>query len=158
MFILTKDLALVADAAAAWKGYESYLLSLKGRLPSETYEFAIADWHYDPRDRRCPHDAWVENFELAEISSGPRSEIRSLQLTVTLLGAYHDGNIKIEYRDVASCNVATKGGKHGDWLYDEVRISDCGLVIHEVELQNSHWMIECKSIEYRWLPFVPGSR
>jgi hypothetical protein len=42
----------------------------------------------------------------------------------------------------------TKTG-HGDWLYDEIRLSERGLVLHEVEFSsNGHWLIECKDIKY----------
>ena len=40
---------------------------------------------------------------------------------------------------------------HGDWLIDEVRVSDRGLVIHEIDFSSgSRLLIECKDIEHEW--------
>jgi len=45
--------------------YRAYLKEISEFLPAETREFALSDWYYcDPR--KCPHDAWVESFQIFE--------------------------------------------------------------------------------------------
>ncbi len=45
---------------------------------------------------------------------------------------------------------------HGDWLIDEIRLSEQGLVLHEVVFDGAHWLIECEDVVYTWLPFEQG--
>ncbi len=43
---------------------------------------------------------------------------------------------------------------HGDWLIDEVRLSEREFVLHEVEFSHgSRWIIECEDLIYQWKPF-----
>jgi len=47
---------------------------------------------------------------------------------------------------------------HGDWRYDEFRISDRGHLIHEIEwayraqCKAFVWVIEADDIDFRWIP------
>jgi hypothetical protein len=42
---------------------------------------------------------------------------------------------------------------HGDWLTDEIRLSDRNLVLHEIEFsRGSRWLIEAEDIVYEWKP------
>jgi hypothetical protein len=153
MYILDKDLNDATTPDAGWRQYETYLHDNADRLPASALAFATAPWHYNPRDPRCPHDAWVERLVFEEQSSGERHEIRKLQITAVLLGAYHDGQIEIRYEGVTRACIDTRNQTHGDWLRDEIRLSETGAVVHEVELQHAHWLIECQDIAYRWQPF-----
>jgi hypothetical protein len=160
MSVASEDLE---ESAALFERYFEYLDSVKERMPREAYSFAAADWHYDHNDSRCPHDAWVEELVLAEPSSGMRSEIRDLEIRVRLLGAWHDGHIELTYAKVQSYLLETPrkleypmrpGKGHEDWMIDEVRLSESGHVIHEVEFsRGSHWSIESEDLIYRWKPF-----
>lgn len=153
MFILVKDRLHLDDRSIdlGWVKYRQYLHENKRMFPSSAYGFATAEWHYDLNDHRCPHDSWVQSFKIYEDSSGSRSEVRKAQISVELLGAYHDGVIKIDYVNVSSYNLSTHSNCHGDWLYDEVRISAVGGVVHEIDFESSHWVIECADIKYQWL-------
>lgn len=166
-YILSKDLPNVGShiydkrRKEQWQAYERRLQKIKKRLPSSVQEFALAEWHYNPEDRRCPHDAWLEHVTIRELSSGERLEIRSLEIEISLLGAYHDGYTEFLYRDVESyCfdqphrkdrwHTNEKG--HKDWLIDEVDLSH-GNVLHEIEWSDgAYWAIECKSFEHKWIP------
>jgi hypothetical protein len=79
---------------------------------------------------------------------------------MSLLGAYHDGHIKLVYTKVRSYDL-TIGPKreaqaqrgHGDWLIDEIRLSDRELVLHEILFASgARWLIESEDIEYTWEP------
>ncbi|HSE25293.1 MAG TPA: hypothetical protein VLB68_26765 [Pyrinomonadaceae bacterium] len=167
-FILGKDISDEVDddlelRHARFAAYREYLESIREKLPASTYQFAIADWHYDPQSHECPHDAWVESLVISELFSGDRREKRRLEITVKLLGAYHDGYIDIVYQGVESYLLETPAGfeapplnvGHGDWLRDEIRYSERGFVVHEIEFsRGTNWLIECTDIIYRWTPFT----
>src|SRR5688500_18016295 len=67
-----------------WAAYQRRLQKIKKSLPPSAAEFALAEWHYDPSDPRCPHDAWLEHVTIREPSSGERSEIRGLEIEIRL--------------------------------------------------------------------------
>lgn len=140
------------DDSRSDKGYQAYvayLSSIKDRLPQTAYEFATADWHYDFTKSKCPHDAWVQEIKIREIAEGGRQEIRKTQIEIILLGAYHDRLLKVTYSDVASQSVNSRQSKdgYGDWLVDEISLSDLGLVVHEVKFANNALIrIECGDI------------
>lgn len=166
-FILTSDDNPTADAADAaeqfrrkYDAYRTYLTSIRDSLPPSAYEFATASWR-EGEDHRNPHDSWVESLTIVEPSSGERHEMRSLEMHVRLLGAYHDGHMVLIYRDVQSYGLNTpltfKGPPlnvgHGDWLVDEVTLSESNLVQHEIEFsRGTRWCIECRDIEWAWYP------
>ncbi len=143
-----------------WERYREYLASLEGKIPPSAYSFATAEWHYDPQDHRSPHDAWVETLRIEEPASGDRQQVRGLEISVRLLGAYHDGCLELTYKSVRSYSLRhVKGvhfvGAHGDWLVDEVRLSEGGGVMHEIVFASeARWVIEYEAIEWELVPFV----
>ena len=157
-YILTKDRPNNSDEEwqSGWSAYRAYLDSVKGQLPRAAYEFATASWHYDFEDHHSPHDGWLEEVVIREPASGARKENRSLEIVARLLAAYHDGHIELKYSDVQNYSLASgvaNGSGHGDWLYDEIRLSEQGRVLHEVEWSGGGlWLIECGGVVYKWMP------
>jgi hypothetical protein len=162
-FFLSSDFADNSASPALLKArfdaYREYLLSIRAKLPSSAYEFAMAEWHYDPQIPQCPHDAWVEKLMIAEPALGERHEKRSIEIQLELLGAYHDGHIHLTYKNIRSYSLDTPPDfklpllnvGHGDWLTDEIRLSDRELVLHEIEFScGSRWLIEAEDIIYEW--------
>ncbi len=143
--------------------YKTYLKSIKEKIPQSVYEFAAAEWHYNTRDARCPHDAWLEEIKFGEVETGEKFEIRPLEIHLKLLGAYHNGHIEIIYKNIHSYSFNSKRGFrlsgykgeyfHGDWLQDEIRLSENGFVIHEIEWEHGNWLIEFEDFDYKWIPF-----
>lgn len=162
MFILPKDFdeenphefSLVRERH---EQYRNYLESIAPKLPPSAREFALAAWRLDPTDHRCPHDSWVEHLRIFEEATGERREIRTAHIEVKLLGAYHDGYLDLKYKNVRGYSLvksAEYSDCHGDWLYDEVRLSENGRVLHEIEFWlKASWLIECEDIEFAWTPF-----
>ena len=155
-FILRKDNNQGSAEAfiQSWHRYRDYLASIADKLPDSAREFALADWHHDFDDHRAPHDAWVEAVHIFETALGERQEQRQIHIKVRLLGAYHDGHIEIEYMYVRRYSINSIYPNHGDWGYDEIRLSDDGHVLHEIEFEmgDTAWLIECENIRYTWLP------
>jgi hypothetical protein len=142
----------------AFAEYRAYIESVRSKLPVSAHEFAAADWHYDATDHRCPHDSWVESLQIHEPSTGNRHEMRETEITLRVLGAYHDGYLEFSYSGVCSYTLSGKIQVHpkighGDWLTDEIRLSDREFVLHEIVFSSgSQWLIECLDIAIRWLP------
>jgi hypothetical protein len=148
-----------AAVKAAFDAYYRYLESVRERLPPAAFEFATARWHYDPDDHRSPHDAWVESIHITEPSSGERREQRRIDIQLRLLGSYHDGHLELSYQDVQSYSLEAPlmpaGGDrpvgHGDWLVDEIRLSERGHVMHEIRFSTGAlWAIESLNVQCQW--------
>lgn len=153
-FILAAD-GRDEDVTSAFDRYRQYLEASKDRFPQGAYALATSGWYYDPNDHRSPHDAWLEQFDLNEISATESGKGRWLSLTVRLLGAYHDGYVELRYPRVRSYSFALERGDRGhcDWRYDEFRVTDQGELIHEIEWgapgKVGHWVIEASDLEFR---------
>jgi hypothetical protein len=131
-------------------------------MPPRAFEFATAEWHYDPEDHRCPHDAWVKSLIVSERASGSRQERRSLEVELTLLGAYHDGVLTLTYCGVRQYSLFQPPVNqqaevaHGDWLVDEVEVADASrpeapLVVHHILFSGRGvWTIEAQDILCEW--------
>jgi hypothetical protein len=144
-----------------WQKYREYLESVREYMPRSAHEFATAPWHYDTADARSLHDSWVDFLTIREPAQGERREIRSLEIEIRLLGPYHNGKTVLVYRNVQSYSLNTPFGLvspphevgHGDWLCDEVRLSERNHVLHEIEFsRGSRWIIECADIVCAWEP------
>jgi hypothetical protein len=142
-----------------YKLYSDYLTANRQNFPSEAYEFATAEWHYDPADHRCPHDSWVEQLTITESQQDSASKNRSIGMQLVLLGAYHDGKLRIGYEGVKSYNLnllpdsVSESKSHGDWLIDEIRLLDNRWLVHEINFwRDGSWRIECQNIKCEWLP------
>ncbi len=101
----------------------------------------------------------MEKISISEPSEGKRHEIRQASLKIELMGAYHDGWIEFYYPRVYSFllnSYAVESG-HQDWRYDELRLSNSGLLVHEIEWSGpsdtARWRIEADDIIYSWIPF-----
>lgn len=158
-YILAKDRLQNSNEEwqSCWSAYCTYLESVKDLLPRSAFEFASASWHYDFSDHRSPHDAWLEEVVIRASASGERKENRSLEILARLFAAYHDGHIELRYSEVRdyslTSGVSVEMG-HGDWRYDEIRLSNQSRrVLHEVEWSGGGlWVIECGDVSYRWIP------
>lgn len=142
-----------------FKSYKKYLTDNQHLFPQSAYEFANAEWHYNAQDHRCPHDSWVDSLQILEKHSSTSDGNKGIEIQLALLGAYHDGQIQIYYEDVKGYNFnlapdSFEVKSHGDWIIDEIHLSEQGWLIHEIKfVLNGEWKIECENIKYVWLPF-----
>jgi hypothetical protein len=147
------------DVVESFRKYRKFLDDNRERFPSVAYALAISDWYFDPQYHECPHDAWLEWVKIEEHSTEERHEIRTVAITIKLLGAYRDGIIEIHYPKVFEYlfnSLALEGG-HRDWLYDEMRLNEKGRLIHEIEWKgyqsSGSWLIVASDVEFKWTPF-----
>jgi hypothetical protein len=157
MFILEEQRN--KDLIASFRQYRKYLVDNCDRFPSTAYALATSDWYFDFQRHECPHDAWLEYARVDERSTGENHEVRSVAITISLLGAYHDGTIEIHYPKVFEYrfNSFALDGGHHDWRYDEFRLNERGQVIHEIEWNgcrnSSSWLIVASDVLFKWRPF-----
>jgi hypothetical protein len=159
-FILSAQRETVVGA---FEQYRAYLASKAATCPRSAYALATSDWYFDPRDHRCPHDAWLESITITEPATGKRSEQRGTTIRIRLLGAYHDGFIELSYARVIRYSLTSPSSERGlgDWRYDEFRVAPGGHLIHEIEWagfpreEGSRWTIESADIEFQWIPRSP---
>jgi hypothetical protein len=149
MFILNRDRPnnSLEEWKSGWDNYQQYLKSISSRLPDSALAYALAEWHYNHLEHRAPHDAWLQKLEILGLEGG---EGRNCRIVATFLGAYHDGIISLEYLDVLSYSICSSAENLGDWQYDEIRLSEDGKVIHEIEFDRGTWLIICRDMNYRW--------
>ena len=149
------------DPVGAFARYRGYLEENRERFPPSAYALACSAWYFDPSDSRCPHDSWVERFELIEDGGGERREQRVPSIRITLLGAYHDRLIVLRYPGVRrySLEAVELECGHSGWRYDEFRATDQGLVLHQIEWcrlnDTARWSIEAEDVLIEWQALPP---
>src|SRR5215813_4370912 len=133
MFILAEQRD--KDPTGYFGPYLNYLKDNQDRFPKSAFSLATSEWYFDFNISGCPHDAWLETIAISEPSSGERSEIRTVELKIELLAAWHDGIIILRYPRVFGYKLEGRDLARGhlDWRYDEFRVNDQGHLIHEIE-------------------------
>lgn len=116
-----------ANGTVKFDEYFNYLKSVSDKIPGEMYNF-FKEWkHYSLDDRESLHDCWVENISIAESSDGSPEKNRNVNVSIFLLGAYHDRRITLNYHDVSNYNLSgceLCSGAHGDIVVHELNIED----------------------------------
>jgi hypothetical protein len=159
-FILSAQLdADNCDPRALWQKYQEYVRANERAFTPGAFALATAEWFFGSDDHRAPHDAWLESAVFAEPSAGSRSEIRSLNLRVRLLGAYHDQYLELFYPHVYSYTFSHSAVAEGhfDWRYHELRISERGRLVHEIEWAGrpgveGRWLLEVSDVQFTTTP------
>ena len=155
-FILSEQLdADDSDPRLLWRRYQEYVRRNQASFPPGAFTLAMSEWFFGSDDHRAPHDAWLESMTFEEPASGERSEIRHLALRVRLLGAYHDLHLELFYPRVFSysLNHPQVGEGHFDWRYHELRLSEKGTLIHEIEWAGrpgveGRWLLEVSDVQF----------
>ena len=118
--------------------YLDALNSYRHLLPVEVAEFASDEDRYVLTHPSSLHDAWVEQISVTESRNVDGASSR-IGVALRLLGQMHDRHIILTYENVS--NYSISGGEnqwsthqtlHGDVFTHEVRVSDCGRVVHEI--------------------------
>lgn len=139
--IIMKWLIKNSSGTVNFDEYFSYIESIKGELTPRVYKFA-SDWNlYSLDSRSSLHDCWLESLVVKERGTGERGECRNCSIALSLLGAYHDRVIMIEYLGVESYSVNSSNltecsRGHADLLMHEIRLNKQSLIEHEVVFAN----------------------
>lgn len=159
MFVLSKQLDTGGDPNLPFRRYAGYLEQHRSKFPAAAYDLASSGLLLNASDPRCPHDGWLEWAKFEEPSEGERHEIRTLSFRIRLLGAYHDRHIELFYPQVFSYTMSNSrsAAGHFDWRYSEIRLSDGGNVVHEIEWAGppgleARWIIEASDVQLQSHP------
>lgn len=153
-FILSEQLD-ADDSKPDWlfERYQEYVRLNQHTFPPSAFALATSEWFFGSDDHRAPHDAWLDSMVFEESSSGARNEVRHLSLRVRLLGAYHDLNLELFYPRVFSYSLSHPlvAEGHFDWRYHELRLSEKGTLIHEIEWAGrpgveGRWILEVSDV------------
>jgi hypothetical protein len=137
-------------AIQACKDYEAHIKTIAPKLPEPTRVFVMSSAYGNHNSHDCPHDSWLMNIILdAEVC---RDNNRRIDLTIRLLGAFHDRILTFKYINVTEFNIEIKksGNQNvGDWLNDEFDIAEQGFVSHEILWQfGKPWKIISECVEF----------
>ena len=138
------------NVVRAFQKYRQYLEQAKSVFAVSAFELATADWYFDPKDHRCPHDARLQQLVVSESSTSDGNS--SVSAKVILQSAHRDMILEFHYPKVFGydCVLSDASTGHRDWLYDEFRLSDSGNVVHEIEWsgpeQLGRWLIEASDV------------
>ena len=145
------------EIAGSWERYREYLAGIRAHLVSEVFEFASAQWHYDPKHHRSLHDSWLQSVAISEEARQVPDGSRSLRIKIALNGPYHDGHTYLSYHGVKKYELRlsakeTSGsarGGHGDWMLDELTLSENGNLLHDIAWSSgATWIIECEHLTH----------
>ncbi len=161
VFILASD-GRDDDVEGAFRRYAGYLQSVKGDFPPSAFALATSGWYFG-FGGHSPHDAKLEALEFAE-RPAPDDDYRGriMSLKVRLRAACENGQIELFYPEAFAYTLAGKDVEcgHYDWRYDELRLSERGHLVHEIEWwggeNQARWLIEASDLELRWIPARPA--
>src|SRR4051812_41651335 len=81
--------------------YLAYVESIRERLQPDIYAFASDSRYFDLTSHTSLHDAWLESLSVQEVASGVRHEMRRVEISLCLLGPFHDRRIHLHYTGVS---------------------------------------------------------
>jgi hypothetical protein len=142
----------------AFTHYAAYDDSIRHLLPPHVYTFASDPRYFDLTSHSSLHDAWLESVTVREAATGERHEVRRMEITMSLLGPFHDRRIRIHYTGVTHYSLAAppRYGEprydhtaHGDLLAHEIRLGQGGLLVHELLFErDATFLIECSDLRH----------
>ncbi len=122
-------------------------------------QVAAASWYQDATDGRCPHDGWLQRFDLTIVGKSSEEAACTRTLQIDLLNAYQTGKITFKYRGVDGYRIVLRSeetpGKilrRGDWLEDKAEVIDHNLIRHIIRWETEEWTIDARDVTYNWIP------
>ena len=152
MFLLSADRADASRDCLA--EYRAYLAENAHRFPRGAYRLAKAPWYTEPLHFRCPHGARLGSWTYASDGDGTPGGLRILLHSADLRG-----RIIFLYKDVYARRMHIfdgRGVRDTRWRFDELRVTDDGHVLHEIEWNEpagvGTLLIEAADVEFHYTP------
>ncbi|MEH6801072.1 MAG: hypothetical protein V7681_17425 [Halopseudomonas sabulinigri] len=131
--------------------YLQYLEAVKSDLPLQVFEFASDEKRHNLDSAHSLHDAWLTSLVVKENRNTQRPFEPKPTIELVLLGPQHDRDIVLSYVNVSSYRAESEQNcfnaadtLHGDVDLHEVRVSEGGLVVHEIKFSScSRIIITC---------------
>ncbi len=80
--------------------YLSYLESVRDQMPPHVYAFASDERYFNLSSHSSLHDAWLESLNVREAVSGEFQDVRQIEVSISLLGPFHDLRTHLVYTGV----------------------------------------------------------
>ncbi|MES9993755.1 MAG: hypothetical protein ABW098_17535 [Candidatus Thiodiazotropha sp.] len=135
--------------------YIEYMEKYRGSFPLEVYEFAVDVNRHNLDSPHSLHDSWMTSITIKENRKIQRPFNPEPSIELVFLGQMHDRDIILNYAGVESYKI--EGIKNqfnssdtfqGDISCHEVRLSEEGLIVHEILFASgSTIIITCKNFE-----------
>ena len=139
--------------------YFRYLKSVKHIMPAELFAFASNVENYNGNSPNSLHDAWLEDWSIAEIALPNDISKRLIEINARFLGPQHDRHIYLMYKNVGSYTIhnpedfempPTGTVGHGDLLIHELTIVREGVFEHELRFsRGSVFSVQFTGFEHR---------
>jgi hypothetical protein len=124
-----------------YRPYLRYLESVKHLMPAHLFAFAAKSENFDLSSPNSLHDAWLEEWSIAETALPNDRRNRSIKINARFLGPRHDRHIFLNYKNVGKYTIQnpeefemppTGQVGHGDLLIHEVTVVRDALFEHEL--------------------------
>ncbi len=120
--------------------YFEYIDSIQKELPINVYKFA-SNWDmYSLESRSSLHDSWLLNISIEELRDNPKKRFDSCNISVTLLGAFHDRKICLKYLNVSkyllNSDLSSDSTQEKDLTVHEFRLNKNNQIEHEIQFSN----------------------
>jgi hypothetical protein len=122
--------------------YWSYLETVKDIMPAELFAFASNPTNHDLSSPNSLHDAWLEEWSIAEVTlPNEKRSKRLIEIRARFLGPQHDRHIYLTYKNVGHytahnpeefASPPTGRVGHGDLIIHELTVVREGLFEHEL--------------------------
>lgn len=135
--------------------YRDYLERNKERFPLSVFEFSYDLERHTLNSPHSLHDSWLTSITVRENRKGGRPFEPDPTIELILLGQMHDRDIVLTYRGIVSYVVTGNRNPYnyadtflGDISCHEVRVTDAGFLMHEIEfVSDSRIIITCETFE-----------
>jgi hypothetical protein len=133
--------------------YRQYLEEKRSRFPPAIFEFAASVERHNLDSPHSLHDAWLSSMLVKENRRTHRPFEPRPSIELAMLGPRHDRDIILTYEGVSSYRVEGNRNPynladtfHGDVSCHEVRITEEGLIVHEIAfVSQSSIVVTCES-------------
>jgi hypothetical protein len=147
-----------------YRPYERYLESVKDLMPAHLFAFATNPENFNLRSPNSLHDAWLEEWRIAEIALPNERSKRLIDIHARFLGPRHDRHICLMYKNVGRYMMQNPeqfemlpAGRvgHGHLLIHELTVVREGLFEHELRFsRGAVFSVQFTGFEHR-IEIVP---
>src|SRR5437867_3156320 len=124
-----------------YRPYLRYLETVKHIMPADLFAFATNPENFNLSSPNSLHDAWLEEWRIAEVALPDARRKRQIEIKARFLGPQHDRHIFLTYKNVGSYTMQNPEGfempptgkvGNGDLLIHELIVVREGLSEHEL--------------------------
>jgi hypothetical protein len=140
-----------------YRPYARYLESVKHLMPAHLFAFAANSENFDLSSPNSLHDAWLEQWCIAEVALPNERRKRLIEINARFLGPQHDRHIHLIYKNVGSYTTHNPEeferlprNAHGDLLIHELTVVRDGLFEHELRFsRGTVFSVQFTDFEHR---------